>query len=113
MFTFYDNQYGQEEKVWNVCYNEVLNKWITFYSWVPSYSEAINNLYFSFDRTTSKLITKLGVSSELSEDADGICLSEVVFTPQSLLTYYSGGGVLSRCTKGVWSPISDKSLNLK
>jgi hypothetical protein len=84
MFTFYDNLYGEEEKVWNICYNEILNKWITFYSWVPSYSEAINNIYFSFDRTTSKFITKLGVSNENSEDADGICLSDVIFTPQTL-----------------------------
>ena len=43
MFTFYDNLYGFEEKVWNICYNELLDKWITFYSWVPSYSENIYN----------------------------------------------------------------------
>jgi hypothetical protein len=96
MFTFYDNLYGEEEKVWNICYNEILNKWITFYSWVPSYSEAINNLYFSFDRTTSKFITKLGVSNENSEDADGICLSECIFTPATLSTSYSGSGQLYR-----------------
>ena len=23
MFTFYDNQYGLEEKVWNLCWNEI------------------------------------------------------------------------------------------
>lgn len=74
MFTFYDNLYGFEEKVWNVCFNELLNKWITFYSWVPSYSENINNSYFSFDRNTSKYISKLGVSRANNDFSDGITL---------------------------------------
>lgn len=63
MFTFYDNLYGFEEKVWNICYNEVLQKWTTFYSWVPSYSENIDNLYFSFDRDTSKQAAKMWAST--------------------------------------------------
>lgn len=54
MFTFYDNLYGFEEKVWNICYNEITQKFTTFYSWVPSYSANIDNIYFSFDRNTSK-----------------------------------------------------------
>ena len=76
MFTFYDNLYGFEEKVWNICFNELLNKWITFYSWVPSYSENIYNQYFSFDRNTSKWITKLGVSKTGNSFSDGVTLSE-------------------------------------
>lgn len=75
MFTFYDNLYGFEEKVWNICYNELQQKWITFYSWVPSYSENIYNQYFSFDRNTSKWITKLGVSNTGNDFSDGVCLS--------------------------------------
>ena len=78
MFTFYDNLYGFEEKVWNLCFNEKLNKWITFYSWVPSYSENIYNQYFSFDRNTSKWITKLGVSKANNNFSDGVVLSENV-----------------------------------
>jgi hypothetical protein len=78
MFTFYDNLYGFEEKVWNLCYNEILKKWITFYSWVPSYSENIYNQYFSFDRDTSKWITKLGISNSGSDFADGVVLSSNV-----------------------------------
>ena len=78
MFTFYDNLYGFEEKVWNICYNEVLGKWITFYSWVPSYSENIDNVYFSFDRDTSKWISKLGSSQKGSTSQDGVILSNVV-----------------------------------
>lgn len=75
MFTFYDNLHGFEEKVWNVCFNELMQKWITFYSWVPSYSENIYNQYFSFDRNTSKWITKLGISKTDSDFADGVTLS--------------------------------------
>ena len=54
MFTFYDDVYKDEEKVWNLCYNELLGQFITFYSWLPSYSENIDTQYFSFDRNTSK-----------------------------------------------------------
>ena len=75
MFTFYDNLYGFEEKVWNLCYNELQDKWITFYSWVPSYSENIYNSYFSFDRNTSKWITKLGISHSDNNFSDGATLS--------------------------------------
>lgn len=75
MFTFYDNLYGFEEKVWNLCYNELQQKWITFYSWVPSYSENIYNQYFSFDRNTSKWITKLGISHSDNNFSDGVVLS--------------------------------------
>lgn len=59
MFTFYDDINTLEEKVWNLCYNEVLDKFVTFYSWVPSFSENIDNIFFTFDRNTSKAIAKL------------------------------------------------------
>lgn len=78
MFTFYDNQYGIEEKVWNLCYNEITNKFTTFYSWVPSCSENIDNIFFSFDRSTAKAIAKLGTSQIGSTNADGIILDCVV-----------------------------------
>lgn len=74
MFTFYDNLHGFEEKVWNLCYNELQQKWITFYSWVPSYSENIYNQYFSFDRNTSKYIAKLGISNYNNDFSDGVTL---------------------------------------
>ena len=78
MFTFYDNTYGFEEKVWNLCWNELLQKFITFYSWVPSYMENINNIPFSFNRDTSKWIAKLGTSHSESSFADGITLTNVI-----------------------------------
>lgn len=62
IFTFYDNLYGHEEKAWSLCWNERLSTWVTFYSWMPSYSENIHNQFYSFDRNTSKYITKLGLS---------------------------------------------------
>lgn len=77
MFTFYDNLQGFEEKAWNICYNELMQKWITFYSWIPSYSANIDNIYFSFDRNTSKWVSKLGTTSKKSTSADGITLDNV------------------------------------
>ena len=78
LFTFYDNTYGFEEKVWNLCWNELLERFITFYSWVPSYMENINNTPFSFDRNTSKWTAKLGTSHVDNSFADGITLTNNV-----------------------------------
>lgn len=90
MFTFYDNLYGFEEKVWNLCYNELQQKWITFYSWVPSYSENIYNQYFSFDRNTSKWITKLGISNAGNDFSDGVCLSDNIIPNNAESGYQIG-----------------------
>lgn len=79
LFTFYDNTYGFQEKVWNLCWNESLQKFITFYSWVPSFMENIDNIPFSFNRDTSKWIAKLGVSHSSNSFADGITLTNTVF----------------------------------
>ena len=59
MFTFYDDLDTINEKVWNICYNEILSKFITFYSWVPSFSANIDNIFFSFNRNDSKILGKL------------------------------------------------------
>ena len=59
MFTFYDDVYKDEEKVWNLCYNELLGQFITFYSWVPSYSANIDTKFFTFDRDTAKSLALL------------------------------------------------------
>jgi hypothetical protein len=83
MFTFYDNKYDFEEVSWNLCFNEVLGCFTTFYSWIPSYSENIYNQYFSFDRDTSKHIAKLGISNANNDFADGITLSSNVFKNNS------------------------------
>ena len=59
MFTFYDDVYKGEEKAWNLCYNELLGEFVTFYSWIPSFSENIDTKFFSFDRNTSKYLALL------------------------------------------------------
>ena len=79
MFTFYDNLTGTEEKVWNLCYNLLLDKFITFYSWVPSFMENINNIPFSFDRNVSKWIAKLGQTHADNSFAEGIVLSNNIY----------------------------------
>jgi hypothetical protein len=83
MFTFYDNTYGLEETVWNICWNELLNQWITFYSWVPGASANIDNIYFSFDRNTMKWISKLGKSNSNATYSEGISIDNVIFESNS------------------------------
>lgn len=43
MFVFVYDSYK-----WNLCWNELLNKWTTQYSWFPEYSENINNIFYTF-----------------------------------------------------------------
>ncbi len=35
-------------KKWHLCWNEVLEKWVTRYSWFPEFSENINNIFYTF-----------------------------------------------------------------
>ena len=78
MFTFYDNLHGLSEKAWNLCWNEMLGIFTTFYSWIPSEMQNIDNIPFSFDRTTVKAISKLGVSDHGNDFSDGVTLSNNV-----------------------------------
>ena len=80
IFTFYDDNNTFEETAWSLCWNEILGMWITFYSWIPSFSENIYNQFFSFDRRSSKYIAKLGMS--VNKDwADGFYLDNVIMKP--------------------------------
>lgn len=54
IFTFYN-----QDKQWSLGYNEIVQAFITFYSWIPSYSENIQNQFWSFDRETSKDLVNL------------------------------------------------------
>jgi hypothetical protein len=83
MFTFYDNLYGTSEKAWNLCWNEILQIFTTFYSWIPSEFVNIDNIPFSFDRTTVKAIGKLGVSDHGNDFSDGVTLSNNVLDVKS------------------------------
>lgn len=78
MFTFYDDVYEDEENCWNLCYNELMGEFITFYSWVPSYSENIDTQYFSFDRNTSKLLSLLNKCNYSVPNNYGILLDNPV-----------------------------------
>ena len=79
MFTFYDDLNTTSEKVWNLCYNLLQQRFTTFYSWVPSFMENINNMPFSFDRNVSKWIAKLGQSHAENSFAEGIVLSHNIY----------------------------------
>ena len=78
MFTFYDNLHGTSEKSWNLCWNEILGIFTTFYSWIPSDMCNIDNIPFSFDRDSVKAISKLGVSDHGNDFSDGVTLSNNV-----------------------------------
>ena len=98
IFTFYNSLYGTQEQAWSLCFNELLNKWVTQYSWIPSWSANIDNVFFTFDRETSKVISRMGlnctqyaastIDNELSND--GIVLDNVLVP--------SGGGLVGNIT---------------
>lgn len=79
MFTFYKN-----DNCWNICYNELQNKWMTFYSWIPSFTESISNTMFSFNRTSSKYISELASCLTDYKYATGITLKENVIKNSNL-----------------------------
>ena len=78
MFTYYDNLYDFEEVAWNLCFNELLNKFVTFYSWIPSYSANIYNIWFTFDRDSSKVFSKLAQCTKGNPSANGVTLTSPV-----------------------------------
>lgn len=86
MFTFYDDIYKDEEKVWNLCFNELLDQFVTFYSWVPSYSENIDTQYFSFDRNTSKNMALLWKSNYYVSTNYGVLLKSPLIESEN---YYN------------------------
>ena len=96
MFTFYDDIYKDEEKVWNLCYNELLDQFITFYSWVPSYSENIDTKFFTFDRRTSKNLTLLSKSNYSIPENKGVLVDSPI-----LKDTYLGANLYYRDTNAV------------
>ena len=100
MFTFYDDVYKDEEKVWNLCFNELLNEFVTFYSWVPSYSENIDTQFFTFNRNTSKWLSLLARSNYNIPTNHGIVLDSPVCNLNSLPTVY-------------YSPQLDQAVTIK
>lgn len=78
MFTFYDDVFLDEEKAWNLCYNELLGTFVTFYSWIPSYSENIDTKFFTFDRNTSKALSLLAKCNYSIPENYGVLLDNPV-----------------------------------
>lgn len=87
MFTFYDNLHGVHEKAWNLCWNEILGIFTTFYSWIPSTMENIDNIPFSFNRETVKAISKLGIGNHNSDFSEGITLTNNIIGKNSNTTF--------------------------
>ena len=86
IFTFYDDVYKDEEKVWSLCYNELLGEFVTFYSWVPSYSENIDTQFFTFDRNSSKELSLLNQCNYAIEGNTGILLDTPILKASSYST---------------------------
>ena len=84
MFTFYDDIHEDEEKVWNLCYNELIGEFITFYSWVPSYSENIDTQFFSFDRNTSKYLTLLDYCNYNNPNNYGVVVDSPILSKETV-----------------------------
>ena len=101
MFTFYDNLHGTHEKSWNLCWNELLGIFTTFYSWIPSEMENIDNIPFSFNRDTVKAIGKLGVSDHGNDYSDGVTLTNNIIDKNSNIplkfVYLDEQGIEQEC----------------
>ena len=78
IFTFYDDIYKDEENVWSLCYNELLGAFVTFYSWVPSFSENIDTKFFTFNRDTAKQLALLRKCNYAIPENTGVLLSPPV-----------------------------------
>lgn len=65
MFTYYNGS-----KIWNLCYNEIIGKWITRYSWTPFMSENIDHSMFSFDLLRTRIFGLLNTNLNRSARAE-------------------------------------------
>lgn len=77
MFVYYDLTRDNKEYKWNLCYNEQTDSWITRYSWTPSNSSSINNIFFSYDRESVKKTALLGYSLDSNPASEGAVLDKV------------------------------------
>jgi hypothetical protein len=57
-----------------LCYNELLEQFVTFYSWIPSYSANIDTKFFTFNRNTSKELTLLNFCNYNNPNNIGVLL---------------------------------------
>lgn len=76
MFTYYNN-----DKIWNICYNEALGKWITRYSWAPLMSENIDHSMFSFDLLRTRAYGLLNTNLNRSQSKNDCYVTYSNSTP--------------------------------
>jgi hypothetical protein len=43
--------FSYEQQQWHLCWNELLNHWVTRNTWFPEFSENINNIFYTFANT--------------------------------------------------------------
>lgn len=64
-----------ETEKWHLCWNEMLNKWTTQYSWFPEFSENINNIFYTFANSNiypskANILFKHGFAGGVEESGD-------------------------------------------
>jgi len=47
-----------DDVVWNLCWNELTQKWVTQYTWFPEFSENINNIFYTFANQEKHLLAE-------------------------------------------------------
>jgi hypothetical protein len=78
MFTFVDITNGTKEVKWSLCYNEVMQTWITRFSWMPLASADIENVYFTFNREDARILALVGMTIAGNPASVGIVLDNAV-----------------------------------
>lgn len=96
MFTYYDVDSVFDEKKWNLCFNEQLNKWVSRYDWEPVTSVSINNIYFSYDRESVEKIALLQSSYEQSTNSQGIVVTEYEIDPSKIIELKLKSDILTK-----------------
>ena len=82
-----DIDHWEEGIVWSLCYNEVLQKWTTFYDWYPVESCNVDNIFFTFDQEQidgvynqkDKLIQRVKLDSSKNSNILGPSISNKCF----------------------------------
>jgi hypothetical protein len=88
---------------WSLCYNQVLDKFITFYDWYPVESSNIDNIYFSFDKERFNELTSNDYKPKINKvsiDTENKYLTKkfnidpafthniIVYKPEELVTFF-------------------------
>lgn len=99
MFTFYNDT---EDEEWNLCYNERLDKWSTRYSWIPLYSENVNNIYYSLDKKRAEILAYIydNLNAEVGIVTDNTEVQDIFSGDSNLWTNLNFSHRIHISTKG-------------